>query len=326
MAGSKTREPAPWRDANGTPMQFAEGIAEFVTQVHANRDAPEGLEAIRLSFEQASARANAGRPSGLTTRNWFVAASGREIPIRLIRPQGAGPYATLLYFHGGGWVVGSLDSHDRIAAEIAHRAGVQVILVHYRRAPENPYPAAIEDGWEVLQWALRHGDLHAIDTARLGVAGDSAGAHIATALTHKVKVERSTEIALRCQVLIYPAIEPDFTTPSYHENAEAPCLTAADMRRFWQLYMPDPGETDPLARPALASDKSALPPALIVTAQHDPLRDDGVGYAAALKQAGNHVELHTLPGMVHSFLRAIDMSQAVRDELDSICAFVGKHM
>lgn len=298
---------------------LADGIAEFVRAHEARGSKPERLEEARLSFEKASAHAQPAQLAQLTIVNWYVAASGREIPVRLYRPQGEGPFATLLYFHGGGWVVGSPDSHDRITAEIALRAGVQVVSVHYRRAPENPHPAAVEDGLEVLKWALRDGDLHGIDSRRIGVAGDSAGGHIAAALTQRARSEWP-EGSLRCQVLLYPALDPDFTTASYMENAEAPMLTTADMRKFWQLYMPFDDHGDPVAFPARAQDKQGLPPALIVGAQYDPLRDDGPNYARTLMEAGVEVEVRIVPGMVHSFLRALDYSAPARAELDHVCA------
>lgn len=324
MTGDRSSQATGYRT-----LRLAEGIAEYLDAAIAAVGSPGPKtgtpEARRLRFETYAAATRPAYPEGLEVRNWYVPVAGREIPIRIYRPTGDGPLPALVYFHGGGWVQGSLDTHDGLTAGIAHSAGVQVVSVHYRRAPENPHPAGVEDGLAVLDWAVREGERHGIDAARIGVGGDSAGGHLTASLTHAAR--RHGGPPLRYQVLIYPAIEPDFSTRSYVDNAHSPFLTTEDMRYYWSCYMPEPGDAhDPVRYPQRASDVAGLPPALILNAEHDPLRDDGVNYGRHLASAGVPTEVRTVPGMIHGFLRARYVSPIAMNEFETMCERIAAHL
>jgi acetyl esterase len=309
-------------------MKFAEGISEYIDAA-VSAVGPSGTktgtpEERRLRFENYAAASRPPYPDGLAVRNWYVQDQGREIPIRIYRPAVEGPLPTLLYFHGGGWVMGSLDTHDGLTAGIAHAAGVQVIAVHYRRAPENPHPAAVIDCFRVLDWARGEGRLHGVDPERIGIAGDSAGGHLVASLTQMVKREGGP--GLRYQIMLYPAIDPDFSTSSYEENAHSPFLTTDDMRYYWSQYMPDADMGDPISYPARAEDLTGLPPALIMNAQYDPLRDDGINYGRKLSTAGIPAEVRTVDGMIHGFLRARFVSRPAMEEFDVLCDRIRAHL
>jgi acetyl esterase len=251
-------------------------------------------------------------------RDWYVTVPGREVPIRIYRPSGTESLPVVVYFHGGGWVNGSLDTHDGMTAGIASTAGVAVVAVHYRRTPENPHPAAVEDGLAVLHWLQGADPRFCLDHTRITIAGDSAGGHITAALS--LLARREGIPGLRLQVMIYPAIDPDFTTDSYRDNAQSPFLATTDVQHYWHLYMPNGFEGDPVAYPMHSEDLSGLPPALIINAQYDPLRDDGIHYGQRLQAAGTEVEVRTVEGMIHGFLRARFMSPPAMQEFEIMCA------
>lgn len=309
-------------------MRFAPGIDEYIAASVAAVGSPgpkSGTpEQRRLRFEAYAAASRPPRPEGLEVRDWFVAVPGREIPVRIYRPAGTEPLPVVVYFHGGGWVTGSLDTHDGMTAAIAQTAGVAVVAVHYRRAPENPHPAAVEDGMAVLAWLAEADPRFGFDPSRIAIAGDSAGGHITPALA--LLARREGGPALRYQVLIYPAIAPDFTTDAYRDNADSPFLTTIDMKFYWQVYMPPGLEADPVAHPMLAEDLSGLPPALIINAQYDPLRDDGIHYSERLAAAGTPVEVRTVEGMIHGFLRARFLSPPAMAEFEIMCERIRAHL
>ncbi len=319
-------------------LKLADGMEEFYefcmntrksSGPHSDDDVTEAgtPEERRLRMETFAEIFDRPYPDNMKVRNWYVTAPGREIPVRIYRPSVADKFSipTLLYFHGGGWVQGSLDTHDEITAAIAEHAEVQVVAVHFRRPPENPHPAAVNDCFKVLQWVRNEGQLLGLNGDRIGIAGDSAGGHLSASLTQKLKLEGLPNVLF--QVLIYPAMDTDFTTSSYTEYERGPWLTTEDMRYFWSAYMPDVGdESDPVRYPARAEDLSGLPPALIVNAQHDPLRDDGINYGQKLKDAGVTVDVRTVEGMTHAFLRARYMSAPAAREFNQICNQIKAHL
>lgn len=231
-----------------------------------------------------------------------IAADGRTIPARLYIPDGAGDTPPLIvYFHGGGWVLGTIETHDATCRELATTSGAAVLSVGYRLAPEHPFPAALDDAWAALLAAHQSGNPFGTDPARLAVAGDSAGGNIAAALAIIAR-DRSGP-AIRHQLLLYPVIDADFTTASYRENGSGYFLTTDMMRFFWNHYM---GGRDPKAEPlaALLRQKTlaGLPPATVIVGEYDPMRDEIHAYAKRLAEAGVPVALHTAPGMIHGFL------------------------
>jgi acetyl esterase len=240
------------------------------------------------------------------------------VPVRIHRPLGAPAGQTLagvLYLHGGGWVCGDLDTHDRVCRAIANRSGAAVIAADYRLAPEHPFPAALEDGLAALAWTRAHAAAIGVDPGRLAVAGDSAGGNLATVIARRDRDAGGTP-PLALQVLVYPITDGAMDTPSYTENAEG--LTRAGMGWYWAHYLAGADPLHPDASPLRAPDLGGLPPALVLTAEYDPLRDEGEAYADRLRAAGVPVDCRRRDGMVHGFLRwagAVDGASATLDEI-----------
>ncbi len=231
-----------------------------------------------------------------------IPAPGGDLPIRVYRPAGEGVKPALVYFHGGGWVIGSLASHDGACRRLAEVSGCVVVAVDYRLAPEHPFPAAFDDSYAATKWVVAEAASLKIDPARVGVAGDSAGANLAAAVALKARDEGGPALAV--QVLIYPATRFDAETPSMIRNAEGYGLTTAAMRWFSAQYIPDPAmRQSPLASVMNAKSVAGLPQAFVVTAEFDPLCDEGEDYAKRLHDAGVPVRAIRYDGTIHGFLR-----------------------
>ncbi len=224
-----------------------------------------------------------------------------KIPLRIYRPE-QGPLPLLLYLHGGGWVQGDLDTHDPVCRLFANRARCLVVSVDYRRAPEHRFPAAVEEAYAATKWASENAERLGGDAARLAVAGDSAGGTLA-ATTALLARERGGP-ALIHQLLIYPVTDlANFETDSYREFATGYGLTRAAMRWFRDHYLEHASDAaNGYASPLRAANLSGLPSARVLTAEFDPLRDEGEAYAARLREAGVPVELERFAGMVHGFV------------------------
>ena len=224
-----------------------------------------------------------------------------NVPARVYRPAGTGPFAVVMMFHGGGWVIGDLDTADCQSREICRGAGALVISVDYRLAPEHRFPAAAEDCYSATRWAADHAGDYDGDPGSLAVAGDSAGGNLAAVVAQMARDRRGPTIAF--QLLVYPVTDGvNFDTPSYRDNADGYLLTAEAMHWFWDHYAPSPDDRrNPYASPLLASDLSGLPPALVMTAQYDPLRDEGEAYASALAKAGVDAKSIRYDGFIHGF-------------------------
>ncbi|HEX8997781.1 MAG TPA: alpha/beta hydrolase [Ktedonobacterales bacterium] len=239
-----------------------------------------------------------------------------SIPIRIYTPEGDGPFSLVVYFHGGGWALGNLESHDDVCRGMARDAGCIVVAVGYRLAPEHRFPAAPEDGYAATLWAAQHATELGGDPQRLAVAGDSAGGNLAAVVALMAR-ERG-ELRLIAQALIYPITDLRMQTASYAENANAPMLTRDDMAWFRDLYIRGPEDViHPWASPLLAENLSGLPPALVVTAGYDPLRDDGELYAERLRAAGVSVTLRRYDDLAHGFMRhgrVVDRARVARAE------------
>lgn len=236
--------------------------------------------------------------------NQDIPGSAGAIPVRIYVPENSGPLPVVLYFHGGGWVNGSLNTHDNISRKIARHGKVVVVAVDYRRAPEHPFPAPVEDCYAALQWASLHAADFGGDGTRLGVAGDSAGGNLAAVTALMARDRKGPKIS--AQVLMYPATNIDTMDTESHKNfATGYLLTRAGMERFRDLYTPNPEDrTKPEVSPLLAGDLSGLPSALVITGEFDPLRDEGEAYADRLKKAGVKTTAKRYPGMVHGFIAA----------------------
>jgi acetyl esterase len=259
--------------------------------------------AVREVYAQMSL-ARSPAPVATVSDRSFPGPAG-EVPLRIYRPED-GPRPALVYFHGGGFVIGNLDTHDGTCRALANASGCTVVSVDYRLAPEHRFPAAPEDCYAALRFVAEAGAEIGVDPTRLAVGGDSAGGNLA-AVTALLARERRGP-SLRFQLLVYPVTDYRFDTASYRENAEGYFLTQKMMRWFWDHYLerPEHGD-DPIASPLRAKDLAGLPPALVLTAGYDPLRDEGEAYAARLREAGVEAELERYPGQFHGFFSMYDV-------------------
>jgi acetyl esterase len=246
-----------------------------------------------------------------------VPVAGGEIALRLYSPGGPGPHPALVFYHGGGWVIGDLDTHDGICRSLANAARCAVASVDYRMAPEHRYPVAAEDSYAGFQWVLGHAARLGIDPRRVAVGGDSAGGNLAAVVSLMARDRKAP--APIFQALVYPVTDCNLDTPSYRENATGYILTREGMRWFFGHYLAREEQgREPYASPLRATSLAGLPPALVQTAEYDPLRDEGEAYAARLRDAGVPVTVTRYPGVFHGFLRMtniLDKARAARDEI-----------
>jgi acetyl esterase len=206
----------------------------------------------------------------------------------------------LVYFHGGGWVIGDIDTHDNTCRELTNAAGCVVVSVDYRLAPEHKFPAPLEDCYAATAWVAEHAANLGADPARLAVGGDSAGGNLAAAVCLLAR-ERGRRTIVH-QLLIYPVTDHDYFTASYRDNAEGYLLTREAMEWFWNHYLRTPADgKDPLASPLRSNNLSGLPPATVITAEFDPLRDEGEAYGHRLRGAGVEATVTRYDGMIHGF-------------------------
>jgi acetyl esterase len=249
-----------------------------------------------------------------------VAGTGRDVRVRVFRPAADAPHAALIYMHGGAWMVGSPETHWDITAGLAAACEMVVISVDYALAPEQPFPAAVDDCRAVVQWAFNEASTLGIRREAIAIGGDSSGANLAATMT---LLFRGTPQRLRAQLLVYPGMDFSHDRPSHRENADGPIVTVATMAAVDAAYCPDPRDRlNPLAAPLLADSHAGLPPAFVAVAEHDPLRDSGVAYADALRAAGVAVELDRGPGLIHSYLRAVTYCAAARQAFERMGAWL----
>ncbi|HEY3081161.1 MAG TPA: alpha/beta hydrolase [Chloroflexota bacterium] len=245
-----------------------------------------------------------------------IPGPGGELPVRVYTPAGAGPYPVLVYFHGGGWVIGDLDTHDGVCRALANGADCVVVSVDYRLAPEHRYPAAAEDCYAATVWVAEHARELGADSSRIAVAGDSAGGNLAAVVDLMARDRGGPPLVH--QLLVYPVTDHRRDTASYREFADGYLLDENLMAYFWKQYLS--GESDgrgAYASPLRAPDLAGLPPALVITAEFDPLRDEGEAYAARLREAGVPVTLSRYDGVPHGFFSmaaVLDQARSSRDE------------
>jgi acetyl esterase len=274
----------------------------------------------RADHAASSARRNGPSEPVASVTDTVAAANGVEVPVRVITPEVGGTEAPplIVYLHGGGWVVGTLDTYEPLTRALANRTGAIVVSVDYRLAPEHPWPAALEDAEAATAWAYRQAAGLGADQARVGVAGDSAGGGLAAAVTQRAKYGGPR---LAFQTLVYPVLDPALDTPSAVENAEGYYLTTAGMRWYWEQYLGGGADVnDPAVSPGRAADLGGLPPALVITAEYDPLRDEGETYARRLREAGVPTELRRFEGGVHGFFR---FRAVMGEQADEAMAVIG---
>lgn len=276
---------------------LSQAMSAFIDKTQSFNTPDDSLAGSRQAYAQMCRAFTPPRPEALAVEDFELAA----VAVRAYHPQVETPsegWPCILYLHGGGWVVGDLDSHDFICMELAAALGVLVVAVDYRLAPEHPFPAGFEDCLSV--WRHLADAPFTLDPCRRLVVGDSAGGNLAAALC--LALRDAGQPLPRAQVLIYPALGGPAHLPSRHECSDAPLLNSSDLESYHALYLSGT-QPSPLAMPLLANDLSGLPPALIVVAQWDPLRDDGVLYSERLNAAGGTSTLYLGEGLVHGCLR-----------------------
>jgi acetyl esterase/lipase len=252
-----------------------------------------------------------------------VPVAGAEITVRTYSPGGRGPHPVLVYYHGGGWVIGDLYTHDGLCRSLANAARCVVASVGYRLAPEWKYPVAAEDSYAALRWVAAHAIRLGLDPRRVAVGGDSAGGNLATVVSLMARDQGGPGLVQ--QVLIYPVTDNDLNTRSYIENAAGYLLTREGMRWFWNHYLADSCQgLEPHASPLRAPSLAGLPSALVITAECDPLRDEGEAYAARLRDAGVPVTVTRYDGMFHGFVRMTRILDKARTALDEIAGSLQK--
>lgn len=266
------------------------------------------IEQQRQWYDALCAHFDRPLPAGMVTEDREVA---RRIPVRWYRPAELRTETLLYYIHGGGFVVGSLDSHHAICAELAEHAAAELVSVDYRLAPEHVWPAAHDDCFAVLASLLDGG-------RKVVVIGDSAGGNLAAGLALRARDEGLT--GLVGQVLVYPALGGDLVSGSYVEMAQAPGLTTSDVA-YYRTVFKAPAD-DPIAHPLLERSLAGLPPAFVTVAHFDPLRDDGWHYVERLRRDGVEATFRDEPQMVHAWLRARHMSEGARKGFEALCAAV----
>jgi acetyl esterase len=240
------------------------------------------------------------------------------VPVRAYRPEGAGPHPVVVFLHGGGWFVGNLDTHDGVCRELCHRTGALVLSVDYRLAPECRYPGPLDDCEAAWRWAAEHAGEIGGDPSRMALAGDSAGGNLAAALALRLR-DRGPAPCL--QVLVYPALDPTCSRPSMESNGSGYLLTLLTMRTAWGHYLGEAVDpSDPEAAPIEAADLSGLAPALVITAEYDPLRDEGEEYAERLEAAGVPCTCTRYDGMIHGFFQMLDVTPGAKAAHDEVAA------
>jgi acetyl esterase len=279
-----------------------------------------GPEEARSFYRERRRFTQPDAPSLDLVRDLSAEGPAGPIPLRLYRPApaAAGALPVLVYFHGGGWVIGDLDTHDVLCRQLALGSGCAVVSVDYRMGPEHRFPAAVDDCLAATQWVARNAALLGIDASRLAVGGDSAGGNLAAVVAIAARDVGNPAIAW--QLLIYPATDQRRIAPSHTTNAQGYLLTADSMRWYHDHYIDDTRhDLDWRASPLLCEDLSGLPPSLVLTAGYDPLRDEGIQYAQRLTEAGSRATHVSFERQIHGFIpmgRAIDEA----NEAVALCA------
>lgn len=295
--------------------------------LEASKDEPSVAD---VSVEQARAAMDSrvellkglGPVVGDITESHIDGPAG-PLRLRIYRPAVDGARPVILFFHGGGWVLCSLDTHDNVCRELCDGTGAVVVSVDYRLAPEHRYPAAIDDCYAALEWASSHAGEIGGDPSRIAVAGDSAGGNLAAAVA--LKARDTGGPAIVGQLLVYPVTDfPSDAMASYAENGEGYGLTRRSMEHYWEQYLGDAPADASYAAPLRAGDLSKLPPACIITAEYDVLRDEGEAYGGALQAAGVPVEVIRYDGVNHGFFSLGGLvaasTQAIEDACDWLTA------
>jgi acetyl esterase len=247
--------------------------------------------------------------------NRSIPGPAGEIAVRLYSPSEKRPLPLLVFYHGGGWTIGNLDTHDNVCRQLANRARCAVMSVDYRLAPEHKFPAAVDDAFAALRWAADNAAAQGWDASRVAVGGDSAGGNLAAVCA--LLARDAGGPALAFQLLVYPATAKRPESRSHHAFAEGHLLTRRAIRWFMWNYLRDEADCEDWRwAPLAATDLTRLPPALVIVAGHDPLLDEGIAYAEQLRRAGNSVKLSNYQGMIHAFFRMTGVVDEARRAVD----------
>jgi acetyl esterase len=282
---------------------------------------PEGVppldqlpaDMVRAGYKMQRTQSDQSAPKAVTTRDLTVAGAAGEIPARLYTPDGAAETTPgLVYFHGGGFVIGDIDTHDGLCRRLAARAGVRVLSVDYRLAPEHPFPASHDDALAATKWAFDHAAEIGFDPAHIAVGGDSAGGNLAAVISHELN---GSAYKLAFQLLLYPALSMEGKTKS-REELDGPLLTKEAMAWFEKCLAANDHADGPRMAYGEHWSLEGLPPALVVTAGFDPLKDEGMDYARALEAAGVKTQHMDFPTLIHDFYLMADLSPTVKEAID----------
>ncbi len=299
----------------------------LLTAIIAAGDSPLGILPVEIARQQIDSRFSQMRiplsPVG-STRNIPIPGPGGDIPLRIYTPSGNGPFPLVVYFHGGGWVLFGLDSYDSICTHLCKEAHCIVVSVAYRLAPENKFPAAVDDCLSATEWVFKNAaSLHG-DPARVVVAGDSAGGNLAAVTALQLKDKNGPELA--GQVMIYPAT--DYYWPekrSYRELGDDYILTRKEMIWFWSQYLADPADAvNPYVAPLKVSSCKGLPPALILVSAYDLLLDEGIAYGEKLRNDGVPVKISVYKDMMHGFLSYLGILKQAKTAIEEISSWIIK--
>jgi len=273
----------------------------------------------RASHEAERARLSGPGEEVAEVRDIAVPGPAGDVPVRVYRPDTAEARpGVVAYFHGGGWCIGSVEGFDTLCRALANESRAIVASADYRLAPEHPFPAGLEDACAVVRWLGAHAAEVGGDPGRLAVAGDSAGANLATVAARRVRDEGGPLLCL--QALVYPVTDAAGDTASYVESGEGYGLTAASMRRWWSLYLDGADGLQPDCSPLRARDLAGLPPAFVLTVDRDPLRDEGELYARALEAAGVPVTVRRYDDAIHGFFRWLAAAEPSRRAVGEVGA------
>jgi acetyl esterase len=250
----------------------------------------------------------------------LVPTADGDVPVRVYTPAAAvgAPAPLLVWFHGGGWVIGGLDTADSTCRALANRSGAVVVSVDYRLAPEHPFPAAADDALEAVLWAVEQAEVLGVDPTKVAVGGDSAGGNLAAVVAQRCRDEYGPALAF--QLLVCPVTDATLSHPSIEENAEGYYLTRDALVWFRSCYVGDRDPRDPKVSPVFAQDLSGLPPALVITTEYDPLRDEGEAYAARLREAGVPAVVHRYEGQIHGFFALVGLIDDAAGAVDRAAA------
>ena len=282
-------------------------VQMLLDQMAANPQPPLEELGPEKAREMLAAMAQLGGPGPdmASVSDHVAPGPGGDIPVRVYRPSHSPDLPVLVWFHGGGWVLGSVEQSDATARHLASAGQLVVVSVEYRLAPEHRFPSGVDDCEAATRWIAAHAAELGADAGRMAVGGDSAGGNLAAVIAQRLRDTGGP--ALRAQLLVYPAVDARMSYPSIRANGEGYLLTEASMRWFYDLYLAGADPDDPSASPMSAPDLSGLPPALIITAEYDPLRDEGEAYGLRLDQAGVPATATRFDGQIHGFFGMVGL-------------------